>query len=51
MGPIFVILTIVGLAALLAKRAPEPNSKRIDVVEERLNEVGEQVADFMLEDK
>jgi len=49
--PILIILLIVAFAVFMAKRSPDPDSKRVDDIEERVNEVGEQVADFMLDGK
>lgn len=48
---VFIILGIVILASVLAKRAPAPSTERIDTMETRLNEIGEQVADFLIDDK
>lgn len=48
---IIVILGVMALVVLLAKKAPTPDMKRMDAMEERLNEVGEQVADFILDDE
>jgi len=45
---ILVILLMLGLAVLFAKTR-NPDKERIDKIEERINEVGEQVADFMLD--
>lgn len=47
---IVVILGMIILATLLANRAPKHEVERIDALEERMDEVGGQVADFMIND-
>jgi len=48
---ILVIIAVIALAQWIANRAPTPSEERLDNVEERVNEVGEQVADFLLKDE
>lgn len=51
MEAVFVIIGVVAFASWLARKAQVPGKKRIDVIEKRLNEVGEQVADFLINDE
>lgn len=46
---IIVILGIMALAILFAKREQTPDAKRMEAMEERLSEMGEQVADYILD--
>lgn len=48
---VVVILGMIALAILLTRREQTPDAKRVAAMEAQLNEVSEQVADFMLNDE
>lgn len=46
---IIVIIGVIILAAWFSRKDQTPDVKRMEAMEERLSEMGEQVADFILD--